>query len=250
MARRATKIKQVRGSAQNVLLLDAGNALYAAQGVNKTTQGKYMVEAMNRLGYDAMLLGDQDFAWGVDVLKQRIAEARFPVLSANVFVGGTQQLLAQPYILKDFSGQTIAIIGITSRALSAVAPASGSQPLVVSDPVEALKKVMADLKGKANIFVVLSNLGFAEDNSLASAVPGITAIVGGRSSTLLQEPWKDPASGTLVVQAGFQGEWIGELEIRFDASGKTTSYKGTSVVLSEVFPDDPEVRAWLDSLPK
>ena len=88
MARRATKIKQVRGSVQNVLLLDAGNALYAAQGVNKTTQGKYMVEAMNRLGYDAMLLGDQDFAWGVDVLKQRIAEARFPVLSANVFVGG------------------------------------------------------------------------------------------------------------------------------------------------------------------
>jgi 5'-nucleotidase len=250
MARRATVVKQTRQASQNVLLLDAGNALYATTGPNVDAKGQYMIEAMNRLGYDAMLLGDMDFTLGIDVLKQRIAEAKFPVLSANVYVGGTEKLLAEPYVLRQFGGQTVAIIGITSRALSATAPTSGSEPLVVSDPVESLKKVMGGLKGKADIFIVLSNLGFSEDNALAAQVPGISVIVGGRSSTLLQEPWKDPTNGTIVVQAGFQGEWMGQVTASFNANGKMTSYKGTTLLLTRDYADDPDVRAWLDTLPK
>jgi 5'-nucleotidase/UDP-sugar diphosphatase len=120
----------------------------------------------------------------------------------------------------------------------------------VSNPTEAVKKVMADLQGKADVFIVLSNLGFAEDNQLAADVPGIAVIIGGRSSTILAEPFRDSTTRTLVTQAGFQGEWIGELKVNFDTQGKSTTYKGAAVVLSADFPDDPAIRAWLDTIPK
>ncbi|MFR6111642.1 MAG: hypothetical protein ACLUIQ_10115 [Dialister invisus] len=45
---------------------------------------------MNAVGYDAMALGNHEFDYGQDVLAERIREAKFPMLSANVIVEATK----------------------------------------------------------------------------------------------------------------------------------------------------------------
>ena len=219
MARRATFVQRIREQYPHVLLLDAGNALTTDQAMTAATKGGVMIEGMNRLGYDAMTLGDQDFRWGPAILKERMSEAQFPFLSANVYAGSAQNLFARPYVIEEMAGHRIAIVGVTSKNLVSFLPHGGGEPVLVSDPIETVRRTMTGLRAQADIFIVCSNLGFALDQQVAAQVAGIALIVGGNPGTLLPEPYRDPAHGTLIVQAGYQGEWIGQMTLRFSASG-------------------------------
>ena len=234
-------MKEEREASENVLLLDGGNTLFGYD-LAQQTQGKVIVEAMNLLGYDAMALGDQDFQLGLDVLRQRMEEAEFPILSANVVIVGTDKLFAPPYAIKDIGDHKAAIIGLTNQ--EAARAADGA--IAVLDPLEALQHLMDEVSQKADIIIVLSHLGMEVDLQMASEVKGIDLIVGGQSRQVLNPPLWDEASGTVTAQAGYQGRWIGVVRLNIDSQGTVASHKGEVVVLGEDFADDPEMKALLD----
>ena len=235
-------MKQERANSEHVLLLDAGNALFGNKSLVQKTQGQVIVEAMNLLGYDAMLLGDQDFRLDLDVLRQRMEEAEFPILSANAVVAGTDQLFATPYVIKEIEGHKAAIIGLTSEE---AANAAGGA-IVVRNPLEALQDARDEVSKGTDVVIVLSNLGTAMDMQMAGEVQGIDLIIGGGSRTVLDPPlWNEP-SRTVVAQAGYQGEWIGVVSLEMDEQGTVVGHKAAVVPLTEEFADDPEMRAFLD----
>jgi len=232
----------VRKTSENVLLLDGGNTLFGNKPLTQKTQGKAIVEAMNLLGYDAMVLGEQDFRLGLNVLRQRMEEAEFPILSANVMIQGTDQPFATPYIIKQIEGHKVAIIGLTNP--EAAQTAGGD--IVVLNPLEALQALMDEVSKEADVIIVLSHLGTEVDLQMATQVRDIDLIIGGKSGDVLDPPlWIEP-SGTVIAQAGHQGRWIGVVRLEIDGQGKVTGYKGRVVLLTPDFADDPEMRAFLD----
>ena len=235
-------MKEVRKTSENVLLLDGGNTLFGNQPLVEQTQGQAIVEAMNLLGYDAMVLGSEDFRLGLDVLRQRMDEAAFPILSANAVLSGTDQLFAEPYVIKDIGGHKVAIIGLTNQE---AANASG-RAIVVLDPLDALQDLMDEVSKEADVIIVLSHLGTVVDMQMAGQVEGIDLIVGGQSRDVLDPPLWDEASRTVIAQAGYRGEWIGVVSLEIDGQGKVANHKGEVVVLTDEFADDPEMRAFLD----
>ena len=235
-------MKEVRKTSENVLLLDAGNTLFGNRPLAKQTQGQAIVEAMNLMGYDAMVLGSEDFRLGLDVLRQRMEEAEFPILSANVVISGTDQLFAAPYVIKEIGDHKVAIIGLTNQE---AANAAGGA-IVVLDPLEALDDLMGEVSEEASVIIVLSHLGTAEDMQIAGEVDGIDLIVGGQSRDVLNPPVWIEASGTVIAQAGHQGQWIGVVRLETDSQGKVAGHEGQVVVLTEKFADAPEMRAFLD----
>jgi len=244
LARRATVIKATRKSAPNVLLLDAGNALWSRQQPAEETKGKVVIEAMKLLSYDAMALGDLDLQLGVEALSQRIAEAGFPVLSANLALAGSGKLLAKPYALLNVGGRKVGVIGLTwDKAL--VPPGLETQLKVLSAD-EALEKYVRELTGKTDIIVVLSTMGEQEDQRLSSLVSGIDLIAGGRTRVPQDQAWKNDETGTLIVQAGSQGEWLGRRSLHFDPTGVVTEHKDELIYLTEDFVDDPELKAFME----
>lgn len=95
-----------------MLLVDAGDAIQDNNLVN-FSKGKSAIAFMNAAGYDAMALGNHEFDYGQDVLAERIREAKFPMLSANVIVEATESRL--PKILSYTKGDVkIGIIGLTT----------------------------------------------------------------------------------------------------------------------------------------
>jgi len=201
-----------------------------------------MIEAMNLMGYDAMVVGNLDLQWGPDVLRQRIAEAEFPILSANVMLASEEKLLTQPYVLLDVAGRKVGIIGLTWD-LAAVS--QDQYVLLKADDV--LAQYVAELEKQTDIIIVLSNMGHDEDMRLCSLVPGIDLIVGGRTRIPLPEGWHNEQTGTIVVQAGSQGQWIGRRQLRLDSAGVVTEYSDELLLLGPDYADDPEMRAFLDN---
>jgi 2',3'-cyclic-nucleotide 2'-phosphodiesterase (5'-nucleotidase family) len=231
------------------LLLDAGNALWSRQVLAQQTNGKVIIEGMNLLGYDAMLLGDLDLQLGAEVIRQRIAEAKFPVLSANVLLASNHELLARPYVVVEKGGRKVGIIGLTSDFGQLTLTPAGEQYVLLKAEDE-LRKYASELAQQTDILIVLSNMGYDEDTRLSSAVPGIDLIVGGRSRLRLEQGWRNEGSGTVVVQAGEEGKCIGRCELHLDSAGSVTGHSCQLVDLGADFADDAELRAFLDGYPK
>src|SRR5699024_10344583 len=83
--RLATLVEQVRAEygAHRVLLLDAGDAIHGTN-IDNLFGGLPSIEVMGAMGYTAFTPGNHEFNYGQEVLAQRIKDAKFPTLAANV----------------------------------------------------------------------------------------------------------------------------------------------------------------------
>ena len=241
-ARLKTALDEVRAPGGNILTLHAGDAVQGTLYFN-VFRGAADFDFLNALGLDAMTLGNHEFDKGPELLGGLVANARFPIVSANVDVSAEPALAGRipPYVIKTFQGQEVAIIGATTPATPSIVPSVGrvrfAQAAASVAPV-----ALALRKRGVNKIVLLSHNGYEEDLRLARTVPGVDVIVGGHSHTLLGDATSDDGGGyarlglspvgpyptevrgvegqpVLVVQAWKWGQVLGVLDVRFDAGG-------------------------------
>jgi 5'-nucleotidase/UDP-sugar diphosphatase len=251
LTRRATVIEVIRARTPDahLLLLDGGNTLWGdfPSAATEQSQGKVMVEAMNLMGYDAMALGETDLQLGEDVLRQRMAEADFAVLSANVVVRSSGELFAAPYVLLEAGGRQVGILGLTGTGAGQMV---GS--LAIINPAGSLAEYMKELQAQTENIIVLSNLGWEANVRLAETVPGIDVIIGAGGSDVSSESWQSPQTGTLVCQPSLFGRGqpasvVTLLTATIDRSGAVTEYFGETVPLEGGWPDDAALQQLLDA---
>jgi hypothetical protein len=109
--RRATALRQVRGGGGDVLVLDAGNALFGAESID--SGGAVIVDAYNALGYDAVNLTPRDFRLGKAATVEALGRAKFAVVSANLVDDGAGVLPVKPFVVKKTGGARVAIVGVS-----------------------------------------------------------------------------------------------------------------------------------------
>jgi len=240
LARRASYIESVRAEAENVLVVDAGDSLLTLQRVGDPEQGRLLAEAFNQLGYDAVVLGGLDFRMGLDVLREQIQTADYAVLSANTLDPQTKELLAEPYTIVERAGRRVALIGLTDA--KTVTEVTGGQ-VPVLEPVEQLIDIVTEVHDEVDVVVVLSHLGFVFDINLQKVAPEIDVIVSGRDKEVYDPPLT--AAGPIIVSAGSRGEFVGRLDLHFDANGELQSFDGHMQLLGDEVVDDPEMRQWM-----
>ncbi len=188
------------------LLLAAGDMIQGNPWTN-LFEGKSTIEVMNTMDFSAMVLGNHEFDFGQEVLKDRIREARFPILAANV-----QGIpLIKPYILKEISGLKIAIIGLITEDTPTTTHPDNVKGLTFTTMIDSARKVMQGIEGRPDLVIVLSHLGVPADRRLAESVKGIQVIVGGHTHTRIESPMK--VNETLIVQAWEHAKVLGVLDL-------------------------------------
>jgi 2',3'-cyclic-nucleotide 2'-phosphodiesterase (5'-nucleotidase family) len=222
------------------LLLSAGD-MFQGTPISDLFHGKPVIELMNDMKFDAMTLGNHEFDWGLDVLKDLKTIARFPFLSANIVNRNNgAPPWVKPYILVERQGLKIAVIGVTTPETNALTKPGQIGPYRFLDPEKALpEKIRAVKKEGARFVILLSHLGLEADIDLARSVDGIHVIVGGHSHTAVKTPVS--IGDTIVVQAGCCGHYLGALKLQVDKdTGRIlqhTQKRELRKVLSG--PDDP-----------
>jgi 5'-nucleotidase/UDP-sugar diphosphatase len=220
----AGAVDRARGK-QPSLLLAAGDMIQGNPWAN-LVRGKSTIEVMNAMKFDAMVVGNHEFDSGPKVLKERMAQARFPVLGANV--KGLAAL--KPYVIKNLPGVRIAIIGVVTPETPVATHPRNVAGLTFSTPESAVKKYLPELKRRADIVIVLSHCGLQADKELAARVPGIDVIVGGHSHTKILQP--ELVGQTIIVQAWEHAKALGILNLRIK-DGKVIGFDGG---LQEISP--------------
>jgi 2',3'-cyclic-nucleotide 2'-phosphodiesterase (5'-nucleotidase family) len=244
VARRATAIKDIRsGESQGtVLLLDAGNALFG-QHLALKTEGRIIVEAMNAMRYDAMTVADRDLLYGLERLIELAQEADFAVLSCNLVDPESGEPLFLPYAILQRDGIRYGIMGVTGSDAADI-PGEG-RDFTVQDPYEAIETYLTDVQAMSEVVILLSYMGLEEDMRLAEAFPEVDIIVGGKSRSLMQSP--EVVGSTAIIQAGYNGEWIGRLTVRFDENWRIADPQAELITLDPDVADDQELKDLVDS---
>ena len=211
LGRLAGAIAQARKQAKDALLLDAGDLLGDSM-IADLTEGKAMVEALNHLGYDALSIGNHEPDFGTDVLRQRMKDATFAVLAANLIERKGSTPFAKPFLIKQVNGVSVGILGLAYPKTAWTTAAKNVADVEFQDPVPAVKRYLPQLRQEgAELIVVLSHLGLGGDKALAKAVDGIDVIVGGHSHNRMRMAEK--VGTTLIVQAGAHGSDLGRLDL-------------------------------------
>lgn len=222
-----------------MLLLDSGDTLL---GKPQAKGGALPIAAMNAMGYQAMAVGAADLDAPLSTLSARFGEAQFALLSANLQQGPTPTLPLKPYLLVPFQGYTVAVIGVTAPKAAAKAATVGL-PLQVEEATAAVQRAVGEVRGQAQVIIVLSNLTLAENVALAKTVPGLDAVIGAQDAGGGQRPSEvsGPAGRVILHAAGRQGQYLGVLTLHLDRQGQVVFYQGNAILLTADFADDPVI---------
>ena len=118
MAARKTLIdelrEEIRAEGGSVLLLSGGD-INTGVPESDLQDAEPDFKGMNKIGYDAMALGNHEFDNSLDVLAKQIDWANFPMLSANIYDKATGERKFQAYEMFEKQGIKIAVIGLTTE---------------------------------------------------------------------------------------------------------------------------------------
>lgn len=264
IARVKTKIDELRGAIQaeggNVIVLDAGDQFQGSLFYT-TYKGDLVAELVASFKPDAMALGNHEFDDGPEGLVGFLDKVGVPVISGNIDVSQSNVLAGkvQNHVVLEVGGEKIGII--SALATDTPETASPGPTVIFQDDIDSLKADVAALEAEGvTKIIALTHVGYARDKEIAAAVPGIDAVVGGHSHTLLSASnpkrsgpyptWVTRGEGDLVpvVQAYAYSKYVGHLELTFDDAGKLVYAGGDTILLDASVTPDPALEARVKEL--
>ena len=277
LRRLATYVEKQRAQGP-VLLVDSGD-MWSGTLLSDPNEGRVGTQAFNVLGYDAAALGNHEFDYGsigsgrkgdrFGALRDRIKEANFPILAANLLDRDT----GKPPAWQGFRGTrllkrggfSIGIIGIVTPETPSITFPYVGDSLVFEDPVTVVRREATRLRrdGAELVLVVAHEGGICKDVSdpqdrgscwegapsfqLAMALETglVDAIFGGHTHRKTAH-W---VNGIAVIQSGRYAADVGVLDV-VRTSGQKLKLTIQPIVALDMKPEGELARKVGEALAK
>ena len=167
MARRAAKIKELRGGDPDLLLLSAGD-FSAERGILEMYRARFLAGTMIDLGYDAIAVGERDLNFGLRTLKAD-AKRGLPLICANLFEGAGR--VFPPFLVKKVHGKRVGIVAVLGTA------PRESDEVELRDPAEEGRAAIERLRGRADYIILLAHMGRQQLGDMLPAFAGADLVI-------------------------------------------------------------------------
>ena len=206
-----TLLERERAKSENSITTFGGDLLSPSL-LSGLTKGEQMIELMNAIGVDVAGLGNHEFDFGTDVLKERLAASRFFWLATNTMGADGKPLGGlPPMIMRQVGALRVGMFSLLTSETAHLSSPGGGVSFV--PPMEAAEKAVKGLKEQgADFIVALTHLDLAEDRALASKVKGIHVILGGHD----HDPMAIYEGGTLILKAGYDAHYLVAADIQIE----------------------------------
>jgi 2',3'-cyclic-nucleotide 2'-phosphodiesterase/3'-nucleotidase len=250
LARCATQIRRWRHENPNSILIDVGD-VYQGTDVSLQSKGALMIDLLNHLEYDAWVVGNHEFDWGMECFEHALQRSNMPVLAANVLMEGRLPgefpeanhpfARIQPFILKEVAGIKIAIIGVTTPGMPFWLWPELTRGLDFRHPVEPVRRaIVAAKRGGADAIVLSGHMGLKTRSdgddfantvmALTSEFPEIVVFIAGHTH---QDVPGRLTNGVLFTQADHFGIHVGRVDLLFDRNSKKLLRRGAMCELMD-----------------
>lgn len=242
-------VKQaLEAAGKHVLLVDNGDAVQG-DTVGTLSEGEYIIELMNKVGYDAATPGNHEFDYGMEQFEKLVGMASFPYVSCN-FVDAAGNTVLQPYTILETAGVKIAFVGITTpNTITSSSPRNFQNEngefiygFLQDETGEKLYSAVqtavdAARADGAQFVIALSHLGIGETDLPRSSsdvivhTTGIDAVLDGHSHSKLEQELVKNKDGKEVILTSTETKlkYIGCLTIHNDGSMTSKLLDGAGV---------------------
>lgn len=262
-ARIATIIKNEKESFDGTtLVLDAGDFLMGTLFQAMETRNGFQLRLMKLMGYDVGCLGNHEFDYGpektAEIISRSAEGGEIPVLLLSNAVFDPEDssddaleklfnsgIIKRKYVMER-DGMKIGFFSLMGKV--AADNAAFAKPVRFAGQKSVAKRMVRELKKEnCDIIICLSHSGVSkdkkgniagEDVKLAKKVKGINVIISGHTHTKLNSPVI--VNGTVIVQAGEYGEYVGKLSL-ICREGKTEADNYTLIPVDDRIAGDPEI---------
>ena len=184
-----------------VLLLSGGDN-WVGPAISTWSKGESTIELMNAMGYRASVIGNHEFDFGLELLQERISQADFPFLAANIYREGSQDLpeWVDPYLVIEVNEIKVGIIGLALRQTPGLTSPANVSGLTFGDYESALRR-WAPVVRAAGAQIIIVEAHVCPDDLLRLAAQvqdlGIALFEGGHC----HESRTSNAKGALINAA-------------------------------------------------
>lgn len=204
---------------RSTLLVCAGDIFSGNPIVDQYSQkGFPMIDLMNKTGFDIAVLGNHEFDYGIDVLKERMNEADFKWVCANVDMLNSGVPQPDAFSTLEVGELKISFIGLVETFGKEGAIIPSTHPWRVTElefqrhyDVIGQYDDIKDQEG-SDLVIALTHLGTSSDIRLAEENDFIDAVIGGHSHQVIEETINEKP----VVQAGSNLYLLGKLKLEIE----------------------------------
>ena len=219
-------------------MVDSGDLFFSFQNYSDSEKALKKAQIIGRayrhMGAAAVNVGCLDLLRGVDFLRQEYSQG-LPLVSANLLDPSTKAPIFPPYIIKEVGGVRIAFLGLlppeSGPEISPAIHRANEGKILIADPVEAARETLRKIQGKADLIIILSDLGLYKDQMVAKEVPGIHFILGGHEGRFTRKAVR--AGMTHTFQSSYKGMYVGQLQLTLENPSKPFRDAGEVQYLQE-----------------
>ncbi len=233
----ATLVDSVRAVHEHTILLDAGDWLqgnpFAEYFAMHDPQNRHypFLALTDRMDYDAIVLGNHEFNFGLEYLNRQIGMTDTPIMGANIYHPGTDDPAYPPYIVREVAGLRVAIVGLTTPGSAVWDRPRVEGILDFGDGLEAAHRFVQEVREdhQADVVIILAHTGLdgsasyqrddlGDENfgrAVGEEVPGVDLMVLGHTHRAIDDVALQGADGREVgvVQPGRWASHLGVAEM-------------------------------------
>ncbi len=218
LAELKTAVDSERAKSPN-LIYSLGGDLLSPSLMSGSTKGAHMISLMAGTGLDVAVLGNHEFDFGADNLRERLAESPFPWLASNVLdPDGSPVGTAVASWWREVGGVKVAFLGVLTEATGQLS--SGAQGVQFTPARDTAVRLATELKRQgADVVVALTHLNLDDDRELARTSKDIDLILGGHD----HDAFAVREGGALILKAGHDAQFLAIANLEVErGDGKTT----------------------------
>ena len=191
--RRIAMLKEEREKCPDLLLFDSGD-FFQGSAYYTMFKGDVEIGLMNRMGYDAVTIGNHEFDFGMEEMTRVFRLATFPIVCANYdFTGTPCEGLVKPYVIIKRNGVRIGVFGLSPK-LEGLVSEKNCVGVKYLDPAKVALETATMLKEekKCDVVICLSHLGWnsnrgEDDQYMIPRSRHIDLVLGGHTHTYFKQ---------------------------------------------------------------
>ena len=224
----------------NALRLDVGDAIGGHEDYD-LIEYRYVLRAFAAMNYDALNLGGREAQFTAAQLREVKKNSPVPIISANLLDQNSRQPLFESYRLFRRGAMRVAVIGILDPR-AAENPGAGLQ---VGDMEAAVQRCLDELRGKADLIVLLAFADEAALTRLAQEFYECQVILGGKVRQPAQQLQQENRS--LIYFVTNESRALGILRLRLARGAALTAAGNEIRFLYDTIPQDLSFRQLMQS---
>lgn len=264
----ASAFKSLRQRLDNVIAIDNGDFLegsalaYYIAEIKHQSSPAQISTVFNAMDYDFGVLGNHEFNYGLDYLKNTIKESSRHFLCANIIDQDGNHPFGAPYEIKEVNGVKIGFLGLTTQGTTKWEKNGNLSGLTFLSAKDTAAKYIPEMSEQTDLNVIIYHGGIERDEDgvptevlngenetydILAHVENIDAIITGHQHRKIA----GHLLGVPIIQPGHRGEYIGhiELDVQQDENGKYYVNNSESELIATYgYEIDQELAHQLDDL--